>query len=245
MTTQIKHRIVGITVLLFLAIIILPWILGKNQQPVFERQGSPEDAKLSWRESVVKKIPERRPMPDNFAPVVQRPEKPTENLQTLDDSFPAEATQATFSQEISNSVPMEEKQQTTKKMTQIQNEIVRTGPVHKTLELTLPAPISKRLKDVNMTKSLPNKEHLGHALLAKSNDWTVQLGSFSNKVNAEKLIHKLKAGGYPAYLRVTHKNNQTITRAFMGPHHSRESAEKMLKKIEEPFNLKGIIIKVN
>lgn len=75
-----------------------------------------------------------------------------------------------------------------------------------------------------------------------ANAWTIQLGSFSDKANAQALVKKLRAKGFTAYLNEP-KSKTALIRVFVGPETDHEKAEKMVKELANSFNLHGMIVK--
>ena len=61
--------------------------------------------------------------------------------------------------------------------------------------------------------------------------WAVQLGSFSNKDNAEKLAASLRKQGYAAFLSQTQTAAGTLHRVRIGPQKDRDSAEAMAARL--------------
>jgi len=61
--------------------------------------------------------------------------------------------------------------------------------------------------------------------------WAVQLGSFSNKENAEKLAADLRKQGYAAFLSQLATDAGQLHRVRIGPQKDRESAEAMAKRL--------------
>ncbi len=61
--------------------------------------------------------------------------------------------------------------------------------------------------------------------------WAVQLGSFSNKDNAEKLAADLRKQGYAAFLSQLAQNGGQLHRVRIGPQKDRESAEAMASRL--------------
>lgn len=59
--------------------------------------------------------------------------------------------------------------------------------------------------------------------------WYVQLGSFSNQQNAERLVAKLKARGFEAMLRKS--SNGSMSRVLVGPRAGREEADALAVKL--------------
>lgn len=61
--------------------------------------------------------------------------------------------------------------------------------------------------------------------------WAVQLGSFSNKENAEKLAADLRKQGYAAFLSQLGTGSDQLHRVRIGPQKDRESAEATASRL--------------
>jgi len=61
--------------------------------------------------------------------------------------------------------------------------------------------------------------------------WAVQLGSFSNKDNAEALAASLRAQGYAAFLSKLDSAGKELHRVRIGPQKDRQSAEAMAVRL--------------
>jgi DedD protein len=61
--------------------------------------------------------------------------------------------------------------------------------------------------------------------------WAVQLGSFANKANADKLVRQLKAGGASIYVISSGSGASLRYRVRMGPLADRDAAERALIKL--------------
>ncbi len=61
--------------------------------------------------------------------------------------------------------------------------------------------------------------------------WAVQLGSFSNKQNAEKLAADLRGNGYAAFISRSSTNTGSWHRVRIGPQKDRENAETVARKL--------------
>ena len=72
--------------------------------------------------------------------------------------------------------------------------------------------------------------------------WVVQLGSFSNQANAEGLVGRLQAGGYPAYIEKLADGSAVIFRVRVGPELSKAGAETTLSELNEKFAIKGMVL---
>jgi len=71
--------------------------------------------------------------------------------------------------------------------------------------------------------------------------WAVQLGSFSNKENAEKLAADLRKQGYAAFLSQLTTDAGTLHRVRIGPQKDREAAEAMASRLAKA-NHKGQVL---
>ena len=61
--------------------------------------------------------------------------------------------------------------------------------------------------------------------------WAVQLGSFSNQVNAERLAADLRKQGYAAFLSQLQTEKGALHRVRIGPQNNRDSAEAIAAKL--------------
>lgn len=72
--------------------------------------------------------------------------------------------------------------------------------------------------------------------------WVVQVGSFSDKKNAEDLTTKLKTAGFTAFVEESTGKNGDVYRVRVGPELSREKAEVVNKKLKEEQKLLKTIV---
>jgi len=80
----------------------------------------------------------------------------------------------------------------------------------------------------------------------KSSDvtgWVVQVGSFSQKANAEKLRDKLRKLDMASFVVTGISDNKTVYRVRVGPEINRADAEKIQAKIKEKTKLNGLVMK--
>lgn len=88
-------------------------------------------------------------------------------------------------------------------------------------------------------------QHFHHAAkqVAIADAWTIQLGSFGEKDNAEKLVKQLRKSGFTAYINRAKSGSNYVNRVFVGPELKRDHAEALNKKLQQAFKLKGVIVK--
>jgi DedD protein len=63
--------------------------------------------------------------------------------------------------------------------------------------------------------------------------WAVQLGSFSDQANAERLAADLRSQGYAAFLSRLQTSANLLHRVRVGPQESRESAENIAAQLQK------------
>ena len=63
-------------------------------------------------------------------------------------------------------------------------------------------------------------------------DWSVQLGSFANRGNADKLVHQLKSQGFPVYDSAIGAGQAQRFRVRVGPLSDRAAADRTIAKLK-------------
>ena len=69
--------------------------------------------------------------------------------------------------------------------------------------------------------------------------WVVQVGSFSNEINAVRLRDQLRQGGYAAFVEAVTINDRTLHRVRVGPELSKSAAEEQRQAIAGAFQIEG------
>jgi len=72
--------------------------------------------------------------------------------------------------------------------------------------------------------------------------WYVQVGSFSQEMNASGLSKRLEISGYEARLQKTSTESGHAWRVMVGPGKTRAAAEKLRDQLASERQLKGIVI---
>jgi len=73
--------------------------------------------------------------------------------------------------------------------------------------------------------------------------WSVRLASFSNTANASTLVTRLQAGGHRAYTRRVDSSQGVLTAVFVGPLANRAAAQTLLERLQQDFQLNGMIVR--
>jgi len=72
--------------------------------------------------------------------------------------------------------------------------------------------------------------------------WTVQVGSFGSKANAQGLRDKIGKHGFTAFVDSVNVNGKLSHRVRVGPAVDKEKANSLKKKLQQEMSLKGLVI---
>lgn len=72
--------------------------------------------------------------------------------------------------------------------------------------------------------------------------YVIQLGSFSNRDNAEKLVENLRAQKLAAYSKLDRSSTPPVVRVWVGPVVKREQAEAQLAKVRTLSGLNAMVV---
>ena len=73
--------------------------------------------------------------------------------------------------------------------------------------------------------------------------WVVQLGSFSEKNNAEQLTRSLQDAGFSAFVESITKDGKPSHRVRVGPIMTQQKANQIRKRISKEHNQKGVLMR--
>ncbi len=73
--------------------------------------------------------------------------------------------------------------------------------------------------------------------------WAVQVASFSNQQNAEKLLQRLRAAKFPAFIEFAAVNGKSVYRVRIGPEVDRKRAEQMAEEIRKQHALQANVVR--
>lgn len=74
-----------------------------------------------------------------------------------------------------------------------------------------------------------------------SGDWAVQVGSFGQPENAERLQYQLAEQGFNVFSR---PRDNDLTTVYVGPYESSEAGEQAMGELKEQANLQGLLVRV-
>ncbi len=101
---------------------------------------------------------------------------------------------------------------------------------------------TESISDTSVVAKKPVQEKIVKDKQVGLTAWVVQLGSFSSKVNADKLNLNLRKSGFPAFVEPITQKGKTSYRVRVGPEILRADADGLLKKIKAKMKLDGIVL---
>ena len=89
-------------------------------------------------------------------------------------------------------------------------------------------------------------KHENHhaARLAKSGDWAIQMGVFSDKKNATHLMTELHANHFAAFSRHITHDHKTLIVVYVGPEMNSRKAAMLQKHLRAEFKIDGMVKRV-
>jgi DedD protein len=217
---NIKYRVTGALVLIALAVIFLPLLLdGQKKNQVLESN-----------------IPDKPVTGEIILINIAESEKANEQLKNNSDQGNDEVTE--------QNMPL------------IEDEKVKEVIVNSTQKVA--DKIEKNSSDKTLTKINIDKPSISKPTVTKplnktqferidrpkfkSSAFVIQIGSFSKKSSAQKIVDNLKTAGFKAYLKQGKSNGKSINRVLVGPELKRDKAESQIMAIDKISGLKAIVL---
>ncbi len=210
--SRLKQRLVGAAVLISLAVIFIPMMLGSR--------GGYERLITS---SNVPPPPEdgRRVVEIPLHEVPPRPEEKPVTTVVVDE----------YTRDLSdNFVPAQPVQVQEKPAVAGSDSAEKSG-----------SPARGNLSEKPPSAGEKPAEPAGSGVADRTRAWVVQMGSFSGQANAMALRDRIRSREYPAYVEAVATNRGTIYRVRVGPERSRANAEALQAKLRKIFNLNGMV----
>ena len=199
-----RRRLVGAIALVLLIVVVLPMILDSEPRPLNQ------DIAIT-----IPPIPKPESMPQTPAPPAGAASTPvTPHVAGMPEASPAAKPGSTSGVETKAASP---KGETTRP--EVKTE---AKPDSKPEAKLAPRPVQKH----EVRPAQPS-----HAA-ASDESFVVQLGAFSNAVNARALQKKLKDNKFKAYTELVRNSGGDRTRVRVGPYASRDAAEKARDRLK-------------
>lgn len=104
-------------------------------------------------------------------------------------------------------------------------------------------PAKQKKSTKSAQKTTPKSPPKASKLPPGAEAWSVQLGSFTEKANAQKLMRELQSKGFTAYLRTTKTTKGNFIRVLVGPRLQQSDAAQLQSRIQKELNIQGVLIK--
>lgn len=213
MEPQLKQRLVGAAVLVSLAILIVPVLLDGGY-----RQTTPPPRDMA-------------PMPqDSFEDVVHP--LPPDVKEALDAGLDADAD--TLSETAAAAADM----LATPDVTPPGFAVDAEAPAPSASQSERPPPAMTAAPP-----AAPPPARTPSPAPPAGEQWTVQLGSFANRTNAESLLGRVKATGVAGFILPLTDAGKTSFRVRAGPVEGRAAADRLRKKLEETQGIRGMLVR--
>lgn len=226
----LQKKLVGAAVLIALAVIFLPMLFdGKKEEepvnmqisippkPVYDIPNRLENANTSTQTATPVETIELAPQRTESQPVTEPAKKA--------ESFPTDTNRSNMV--VESVTPTQEAAAEEKKVVEKAKSVKPAPPV---------AAATKRIAKPETPKPAPKAKPAAGA------GYVVQVGSFSQQGNAEKLSSKLAAEGFPAFVERTDVGGRSIFRVKVGPRPTREAADVLRQRLIDKQRLEGIIV---
>ena len=119
--------------------------------------------------------------------------------------------------------------------------------VEKAVEKAVEAPVDEPVKTKSQPQLVkPNLEELKDKKVDAQGlpvSWVLQVASFREQGNAEKLRDKLRKGGYKAYIKFRLDVKPKMVRVFVGPVLERKVIDEIKVSISKKFQLNGVVVR--
>lgn len=218
MEQQLKHRLVGATVLVTLAVIFIPMILSppENTNEIIIDMVPPPEPGNTFRSRIVPLEGGKSPSEFEWPDIQERL-----NTEPGASGAPSLRTET----------------ETARPASKITREPERRPPPPKAAAREQKETVREPRKTVAAREPDRSRQSPRRA-------WAVQVGSFTEEKNALGLRDRLRAKGYRAFVKsVKEGGTTTTTRVFVGPTLRQEDAWRANKKLQTDLGIKGIVIR--
>lgn len=225
MDQHLKERLVGAAVLVIVGVLVIPVLLDgpPPDEPVRVGLELPADSGARKSHTIRLDIPAERPATPGSGSIERPPQPaldPNRTAATNDKPDPSQERSAPSAAESGSET---------------------TAGVQSSLESRGPAPeagtrIAKQPVAAKEPAARPAPEPAGPTPVPESGsaagDWAVQVGSFSDKDNAERLSGQLRSQGFSVFVSRVATGGKTMHRVRVGPVAGKEEAQALADRLD-------------
>lgn len=255
MEKKTTYRILGVLAVIALAISLLPIFVTKSntsettivKAPPFPDEATQVPAVTAEDDQqtpLAMQPINANPSPENQSSVQAQPNS---DASKSADKTPSEEPKDLFSVNrpsiVSDNIvePENSKESNSSPLTISDND-----PENSTLQTDTPSSkISHIKKSKHQDKTIPTLKanlHEPDTAELKKAVWVIQMGSFKSKTNALKLVNRLRANGYHAFIKKSSGLLGENTRVFVGPEKKKSNAHALASRLNNDVHIKGIVL---
>jgi DedD protein len=228
MDRALKERVIGAIALVAIAILVVPVFLdgpATEAEIISEAVTLPgQNEQARKRQTIVLERDRDQPVPVSASRNTQAM-TPAEKLAADDAARKAAAAEEAAAKEAAAAEAL---------AAQAKTDVAETGPPPAAKDASAAEKKPSAAKTtVAKADDAPAAKPAATGSAAESSTgmWAVQLGSFSNEANAERLAADLRKNGYAAFLSQHKSSSGSLHRVRVGPQKDRESAEAVASKL--------------
>ena len=222
MEQNLKQRLVGALVLISLAVIFLPLVFDGQQQRIDTTQYSiPEQPALTLKAVDIEPLEQQAAQ--ELAVVNAITQQKQEQEEAAAAQMPADNEPSSVSAAAGQPAPV------------IPAASPETTPASKSPVATY---IEQEKKIDQALQTAPPGQTVD---LAEA--WIIQVGAFSSQPNADGLRDKLKANGYPAFVKPVKVASGNLFKVYVGPEIRHHRVDQQKLELEQKYQLKALILK--
>lgn len=261
MNEKLKHRLVGISVILSLGAIFLPAMMKKSSQrlennlsvnvqlppkPVAPNVAVTDEEQMFKTIKIakvnIKSATPQKAVKDDF--IASAPEELDMPIAKVEPTPVAAEIEKPIELALNNAVQTTVHKEVKVVHAKVEKPIVKPAPVVKPVQVAAQQVIKSKV-DVVKPK-MPVKPVVAQVVAkkpaVKREIYAVQLASFSKLTNAEALVHKLQGKGYKAsYVRVAGRNG-AIYKVYVGHSPIRDNVVKLKTQLASAMQLNGFVV---
>jgi DedD protein len=96
-------------------------------------------------------------------------------------------------------------------------------------------------EQAEQSEQAPSSDDASPPSAVPEGEWAVQVGSFAESANVERLEAQLREQGFPVYHR---PRDNDLTTVYVGPYASSETGERVMSELKERSNIQGLLVRV-
>lgn len=225
MDRRVKERLVGASILVVLIVLIVPELLSGPKSPGPAAPRLPTSAPEPIRNVTVDLATSKPPAMDPAPDARQAPSSAASSAGAASAAAPAGGDVTTAGDQAADPTPSANDSAPASPSARL--PAPRRPPTVTTLPGAAPAAAVPAATASRTLETAPPSPRSGG-----NRAWAVQIGSFSSRVNADKLVHQLKAQGFAVYVLTGGSGHAVRYRVRIGPLADRGAAAQEMAKLK-------------